>query len=111
MTKKTPPEQPSNPSEPSWAQPARYDVAEFSAGAWIQAAAEEAHSLKTLLESDDVKVMVMVVAAHSDAKGTTDVVYSVSEGTKKTHAIQFRAAVLARAEFLLGKINRTGAKK
>lgn len=74
--------------------------------AWERVATEEAEALTTLLERADKKIMVIIVAAHSDPRGTTDLVHSVSEDTKKYHARQFKAGLLKRVEFLTNKIER-----
>lgn len=61
---------------------------------------EEANALMMLLERKDLKVMVIIIGAHSDSEGTTDLIHSVSAKTKKSHAHQFKTALAKRVKFL-----------
>lgn len=79
--------------------------------AWNALAADEANTVLLALERPDLKVMVVIVAAHSDPDGTTDLIFSVSGRTKKSHAKQFKRALEKRVEFLAAKIAETGASK
>ncbi len=74
--------------------------------AWDAIAAEEANALMKLLERPDLKVMVIIIGAHTDPQGTTDLIHSVSANTKKSHAKQFHAALMRRVRYLQDRINK-----
>lgn len=74
--------------------------------AWDKMAENEANALMLMLERPDLKVMVVVVGAHTDTEGWTDIVHAVSPHTKISQAQQFHAALTRRANWILDKVRK-----
>lgn len=72
--------------------------------AWAKLAENEANALALLLEREDRKIMVVVVAADTDTLGTTHVLHAVSSGTHRAHGVQFATALLKKADFIQEKL-------
>lgn len=74
--------------------------------AWDKLAENEANALMMMLEREDLKVMVVVVGAHTGEEGMTDIVHAVSSHTKVGQAQQFQQALTRRANWILDKVRK-----
>lgn len=74
--------------------------------AWDKMAENEANALMLMLERPDLKVMVVVIGAHTDVEGWTDIVHAASPHTKISQAQQFHDALTRRANWVLEKLRK-----
>lgn len=74
--------------------------------AWDKMAEDEANALAQMLASGDRCVMVIVVAADNDERGTTLLCHGVAGETKGAHLRQFIVGVERKLTWLRDKLYR-----